>query len=127
MRVSLFAVEAVVWAWIGIGMGVTATASIAHADANDHAATCDHRGYMHITRHGGKEADDEWHRRHGQAVTCDDDKSKDDPEHDTEPDEPRHLPGEEESDEPHDEHRGDGKAVPRRDHEGFACTIHGCG
>jgi hypothetical protein len=124
-RMVGYALRAFVIAMIVIDL-LAAGAAFAQIAKADDPATCDHRGYMHITRHGGKLADDEWHERHGQAKTCDDDKNKDDPERDTAPEEPRHLPGEDERHDDHHEH-GDGHTIPKRDHEGYHCTVLGCG
>lgn len=33
--------------------------------------TCEHRGIGHIERHGGKLADDAYHRSNGERITCD--------------------------------------------------------
>lgn len=40
-------------------------------DADAVPGLCEHRGMDHIDRHGGKLADDAWHRDHHEQVTCD--------------------------------------------------------
>lgn len=70
---------------------------------------CEHRGEAHAAQqHTTREADSRWHVEHGQLPTCDLDKKDDADKH-------------------ADEHEHDGNLIPRRDHEGFHCTWHGCG
>jgi hypothetical protein len=129
-RMVGYALRAFVVAMIVIDLLAVGAAGvqIARAHATDDPAICDHRGFMHIERHGGQEADDHWHRSHGQSVTCVEDKRQPGEKDDDEPKEPRHLPGE--RDEDPREHRGhddNHDTIPRRDHEGYHCTIRGCG
>lgn len=69
---------------------------------------CVHRGEAHAAQqHTTREADSRWHVLHGQLPTCNLDQKDDKDDH--------------------DDSAGDGHLLPRRDHEGFHCTWHGCG
>lgn len=84
------------------GVGSCMSAATAHA-----AVTCEHRSAEHAaSHHMSREADSRYHTLHGGLPTCGlNDKSKD---------------------AGHDE-QNDGHLFPRRDHQGFHCTLHGCG
>lgn len=107
--------------------GITGLATEPPAQASDDPAVCDHRGFMHIERHGGKAADDEWHRRHGQPVTCAEDKRQKDEPDDTDPKEPSHLPGEDGAHHDKRESHDDVGTPLYRDHEGYSCYRLHCG
>lgn len=76
---------------------------------------CAYRGADHIDRHGGKMADDLFHREHGEKVTCDHDKNKGDK-----------APEEAVHDAEDVEHHDD-DLPGHRDHEGFHCFHLHCG
>ncbi|WP_419719737.1 DUF7199 family protein [Mycobacterium avium] len=73
---------------------------------------CEHRGFDHIKRHGGKLADDYYHRSHQERVTCD-------------PDE--HDKGIADKADDQEREHDDGPHIPHRDHPGFGCRWLHCG
>ncbi len=52
------------------------------AQAAPLVALCDHREPGHAAKHGGQLADDEYHLRRGESVTCSDDQSHEIPKSD---------------------------------------------
>lgn len=124
LSAGLRAFTVTMWVIALVALGVAA-GQISHADvmceqlgqhscptpqvqAQPVGLTCTHRGEAHAAQqHTTREADSRWHVEHGQLPTCDldSDKSHDD----------------------HEDNAGDSHLLPRRDHEGFHCTWHGCG
>lgn len=92
--------------------------------------TCDHRGFDHIKRHGGKLADDYYHIGHHEPVTCDDQDDGKTPS-DDDPNEERHHQIDPKDDplvpKDEDKHKGKGTDIPRNDTPGFGCHLTRCG
>jgi hypothetical protein len=104
--------------------------ALCNAPASDAAVTCDHRGYEHIQRHGGKLADDYWHISRHEPTTCDDRNDGRTPADDDPREEKHHAI--DPKDDPlksHDDKRKDNKGIdiPRNDTPGIGCHLTRCG
>lgn len=89
---------------------------------------CAHRGAEHAAQHHEtREGDSRWHVAHGDLPTCNLDKPDDVDDRDHERDDPRWRYMFKDHDKSDDRDEGDGTSIPRRDHQGFHCTWHGCG
>lgn len=97
---ALKAFTITMWVIVLIALGA-AFAQIAHAGPTCEPRSAEHAAQHHQTR----EADSRFHVLHGELPTCGLDGPKRDDSHQD----------------------NDSPSLPRRDHEGFHCTWHGCG
>lgn len=61
-----------------LGITFVAAAACNASPPSEAAPLCEHRGGLHIPRHGGKLEDDRYHISRGEPVTCDTDKDNTD-------------------------------------------------
>jgi len=106
----------------GIGDALTADADV----------TCDHRGFDHIQRHGGKLADDYYHISKHEPTTCDTDTNDGHTPADDDPNEEKHHQIDPKDDPLVDHgndksHKGKGSDIPHNDTPGIGCHWTRCG